>query len=215
MSDVAVIQTGARRRESEVLQAAAHVFAEHGFHGATTQAIADRLGIRQASLYYYVRSKEQALESVCLHGVEAFIGSAQEIAQSDRAAPAKVAALMRAHLRPLEVDREFTFVFINERRYLDAPRRRAVNTQARKLERIWQDVVEEGVRSGAFRSDANPRLVVLSALGMLNSVCAWYGREPMGGVDAIGAAMTNMLLSGIEASVIGPQGGLGRKRKPV
>ena len=42
-----------RRRLSEVVDAAAKVFARRGYHGASTQDIADVLGIRQASLYYY------------------------------------------------------------------------------------------------------------------------------------------------------------------
>ena len=49
------------RRLDEIMQAAAKVFAERGYHGATTQDIADVLGIRQASLYYYFPSKEVAL----------------------------------------------------------------------------------------------------------------------------------------------------------
>jgi AcrR family transcriptional regulator len=42
---------GQRRRKPEIIEAAARVFAERGFHGTTTQDIADVLGIRQASLY--------------------------------------------------------------------------------------------------------------------------------------------------------------------
>ena len=56
---------GPRRRAEEVLEAAAAVFADMGFHGASTQDIADRLGMRQASLYYYFILKEVALELVC------------------------------------------------------------------------------------------------------------------------------------------------------
>ena len=61
-----------RRRAPQIIDAAARVFAERGFHGATTQDIANVLGIRQASLYYYFSSKEAALELVCLKGVEGF-----------------------------------------------------------------------------------------------------------------------------------------------
>jgi AcrR family transcriptional regulator len=53
------------RRADEIADAAARVFAERGYHGTTTQAIADVLGMRQASLYYYFPSKEAALEEVC------------------------------------------------------------------------------------------------------------------------------------------------------
>ena len=51
------------RRADEIIDAAARVFAERGYHGTTTQAIADVLGMRQASLYYYFPSKEAALEA--------------------------------------------------------------------------------------------------------------------------------------------------------
>ena len=42
-----------KRRQPEMVAAAAKVFARRGYHGASTQDIADVLGIRQASLYYY------------------------------------------------------------------------------------------------------------------------------------------------------------------
>ena len=53
-----------KRRAAEITAAAAEVFARRGYHGATTQDIADVLGIRQASLYYYFPSKEAALVAV-------------------------------------------------------------------------------------------------------------------------------------------------------
>ena len=69
-----------RRRAPQIIDAAARVFADRGFHGATTQDIADVLGIRQASLYYYFWSKEAALELVCIKGVEGFFEAAKVIA---------------------------------------------------------------------------------------------------------------------------------------
>ncbi len=68
------------RRSSEIIEAAAQVFAELGYHGATTQKIADVLRIRQASLYYYFPSKEVALERVCAHGVAGYFETAKAIA---------------------------------------------------------------------------------------------------------------------------------------
>ena len=49
------------KRRNEVLDAAAEVFADKGFHTATLKDIADRLNLLPASLYYYVASKEAAL----------------------------------------------------------------------------------------------------------------------------------------------------------
>src|SRR5512145_909089 len=90
-----------RRRAPQIIEAAARVFAERGFHGATTQDIADVLGIRQASLYYYFASKEEALELVCLQGVGDFFEVAKAIASGPGAAADKLARLVQAHLAPL------------------------------------------------------------------------------------------------------------------
>src|SRR2546426_3002624 len=68
-----------KKRHAEMIAAAAQVFARRGYHGASTQDIADVLGIRQASLYYYFESKEAALEAVCAEGIEDYALHAQRI----------------------------------------------------------------------------------------------------------------------------------------
>ena len=67
------------RRYREVLDVAATAFAEKGYLGASTKDIADRLGIRAASLYYYFPSKEAALAAICEFGVKDFIAHLRDI----------------------------------------------------------------------------------------------------------------------------------------
>jgi TetR/AcrR family transcriptional regulator, cholesterol catabolism regulator len=50
-----------RRRDEEVLDAAAKVFAERGYSEASVQDVADELGILKGSLYHYIRTKEDLL----------------------------------------------------------------------------------------------------------------------------------------------------------
>lgn len=52
--------TGVSSRQ-QILDAAAALFSEVGFSGASTRAIADRVGIRQQSLYYHFAGKEEIL----------------------------------------------------------------------------------------------------------------------------------------------------------
>ena len=63
----------------QVIRSAASVFAEKGFHGASTKDIAERMGIKQGSLYYYFKSKEEALEEVCLFGIQDYVERMDEI----------------------------------------------------------------------------------------------------------------------------------------
>src|SRR5207244_4282720 len=121
----------ARRRAPEIIEAAARVFAERGFHGATTQDIADVLGIRQASLYYYFPSKEGALELVCLQGVAGFFEVAKAIAAGPGSAADKLTRLIKSHLRPLADRSDFVRVFLNERQHLPGESRRPIGQWTR------------------------------------------------------------------------------------
>ena len=53
--------TKPRRRDGEVLEAAADIFYERGYATATVQDVADSLGMLKGSLYYYIDSKEDLL----------------------------------------------------------------------------------------------------------------------------------------------------------
>src|SRR5947199_1840929 len=90
-----------KKRHVEIVAAAAKVFARRGYHGATTQDIADVLGIRQASLYYYFSSKEAALEVVCIRGVEGFVETGRAISEGPGTAAERLAGLIRSHIAPL------------------------------------------------------------------------------------------------------------------
>ncbi|GLY05371.1 MULTISPECIES: TetR/AcrR family transcriptional regulator [Actinoplanes] len=59
-------RSGARRLPSasareEILDAAAELFARHGYAATSTRMIAEMVGVRQASLYYHFTMKEQIL----------------------------------------------------------------------------------------------------------------------------------------------------------
>ena len=185
-----------RRRAPEIIEATARVFAERGFHGATTQDIADVLGIRQASLYYYFPSKEGALELVCLQGVGGFYEAAKVIAAGGGGAADKLARLIKSHLSPLTDRSDFVRVFLNERQHLPAESRRRIVKLSRGLERVFEDVLKEGVRRGEFRSDLDTRLAVLGILGMANAVANWYCNEDVA-VERISGEFARLLVDGV------------------
>jgi AcrR family transcriptional regulator len=185
-----------RRRAPQIIEAAARVFAERGFHGATTQDIADVLGIRQASLYYYFSSKEAALEAVCLKGVEGFFEAAKAIAARPLSARERLSLLIKSHLTPLVDRRDFVKVFQNERRFLPNESRRRIGRWSRGIERIFEEVIKEGVAKGEFRADIDARLTALAILGMCNAVAAWNVKENRS-IDEIAADFACLVFDGM------------------
>lgn len=185
-----------RRRAPQIIEAAARVFAERGFHGATTQDIADVLGIKQASLYYYFSSKEAALELVCLRGVEGFFEAAKAIAARPESARKRLALLINSHLSPLVNRADFVKVFLNERQHLPTESRRRIGRWSRGLERIFEEVIKEGIAKGEFRAALDPRMATLAILGMCNAVSSWQRNENVD-VAQISAEFARLVIDGI------------------
>jgi AcrR family transcriptional regulator len=183
-----------RRRFAEVIDAAAQVFARRGYHGAATQDIADVLGIRQASLYYYFESKEAALEAVCASGVEDYAVRAQKVLRSASTASDKVAQLVFQHLAPMAERLDYTVVFLRERRFLPEPARKRIRAIEVRYERIIQRIIEQGVKSGEFRADLDTRMATLALLGLGNSAALWFGREPGVTLERITASYVDLLV---------------------
>jgi len=188
-----------RRRTPQIIEAAAKVFAERGFHGATTQDIANVLGIRQASLYYYFSSKEAALELVCLKGVEGFFDAAKTIAAEKKGARERLSLLIKSHLAPLVDRANFVKVFLNERQHLPSESRRRIGRWSRGLERIFEQVIREGVENGEFRPDLDVRLATLAILGMCNAASSWHLGEGRP-VAEIAAEFAALVLDGVGRS---------------
>jgi len=59
-----------RKRQVEILDAAARVFAERGYHRASTPDICARAKVSNGALYKYFRNKEAIYISVLNHGIE-------------------------------------------------------------------------------------------------------------------------------------------------
>jgi AcrR family transcriptional regulator len=188
---------GPRRRSAAVIEAAAEVFAERGYHGASTQDIADRLGMRQASLYYYFPSKEAALELVCKRGVEGYVERALEIARSPGSAAEKLAAMCRQNIESGGSRPTFSRAFLRERRFLPTESRRRIGRLARRYERIIEGIIAAGVAAGELRADVDARLATLALLGMCNNAVDWIVKEPGATVQRVAAVFSAMILDGL------------------
>ena len=185
------------RRADAIVDAAASVFAERGYHGASTQAIADVLGMRQASLYYYFASKEAALELVCEKGVDGFVESAEKIAARRDAPLARLGALIASHLAPNETKRDYVKVFINERRYLPDASRRRIGRKGRRIERCFEDVIRAGIEDGSIRADTDVRLTMLAILGMCNSVINWRAADQSEDLGRVATELGKLVIGGL------------------
>ncbi|SNX57193.1 TetR family transcriptional regulator [Streptomyces sp. TLI_55] len=68
---------------AELLDAAAELFTTRGYAATTTRAVAERAGMRQASMYHYVSGKEELLAQLLESTVTPSLGYARELLADD------------------------------------------------------------------------------------------------------------------------------------
>lgn len=89
-----------------ILSAAEAVFAENGFHGATTRAIASLAGVNPALIHYYYGSKDGLYETV-VRNRSAEINGRRRALLAEMQADAPLESLLAAFLRPtIELGRD-------------------------------------------------------------------------------------------------------------
>ncbi|GMR17223.1 MAG: TetR/AcrR family transcriptional regulator [Gammaproteobacteria bacterium] len=172
--------TGDRYRQQRLaaIRAAAAVFAEKGFHGSSTRDIAARLGIKQGSLYYYFKSKEEALGEVCLYGIADYASHMQQIAASDQPFAAKLMATVTSHLGSYREKNEAMKVHNDERLYLPPEKRRKLKLIGSTYRQQLEGIFEAAVRDGVLREETDCHFAAQAVIGLCNAWGELIVRDP-------------------------------------
>ena len=178
------------------IRSAASVFAEKGFHGASTKDIAERMGIKQGSLYYYFKSKEEALGEVCLYGIEDYVERMRSIAASDQPFEAKLMAIITSHLSSYRERNEALKVHNDERLYLPEATRARLKELGSNYRQQLERIFEEGARTGALRDSVECHFAAQAVIGMCNGWGDIIVREPDLDLFDLIQKCTDLVLSG-------------------
>ena len=185
-----------RQQRQEAIRAAASVFAEKGFHGASTRDIAERLGIKQGSLYYYFRSKEEALGEVCLFGIEDYVRRMERIATSDQPFEAKLLATLTSHLSSYREKNEALKVYNDERLYLPEEKRKVLKQLGSGYRQLLEGIFEEGIRQGVIRQSIDCHFAAQAVIGICNAWGDLIVRDPDLDIFDVTQKSADLLLNG-------------------
>ena len=184
------------QQRQAAIRAAASVFAEKGFHGSCTKDIAERMGIKQGSLYYYFKSKEEALGEVCLYGIQDYVQHMTSIADSDQPFEAKLIATITSHLSSYRERDEALKVYNDERLYLPEARRSKLKSLGSEYRQRLEGIFEAGKAGGTIRSSVDCHFAAQSVIGLCNAWGDLIVRDPeLDLFDAI-QKCTDLLING-------------------
>ena len=180
----------------DILEAAAQVFRQKGFHGASMQDIAKAVSLQKASLYHHVSSKQELLLALLDRALELLLERISEISNQEISADEKLKQMVRAYLQILAENMDLSAVLLFEHRSLERKQHARHVPNRDRFEALWRDVLAEGVATNLFTCE-DPALTARAILGIMNWTITWYRPDGPLEIDEIADHYSNLLLNGL------------------
>lgn len=179
----------------EILEAAAQIIRVKGFHATSMQDIAEAVDLRKASLYHHVNSKQEILVDLLDQALDNLLEGIEEVMTQDVPIDEKFRLAMRSYLNHMSENLDLSSVLLLEHRSLEEQYQSQHLPKRDKYERVWREIIEEGMKQGVFNA-YDSKVAVKVALGVANWTVMWL--NPAGRLSAteIADLSADILLNG-------------------
>lgn len=160
-------------QRADIVQAAAQIFRQKGYHATSMQDIANAVHLQKASLYHHIESKQEILLEILDAALDRLTADISAVVESDLSPTVKLRLALKAYTLRLNEDRDLASVLLLEYRGLD-PKLRARHIGRRdRIDQLWRRLVKEGIDAGEFRR-VDPVLTSFALLGVQNWMITWF-----------------------------------------
>lgn len=180
----------------DILDAAALIFREKGYHATSMRDIAQAVELQKGSLYHHVSSKQEILLALLDRALDLIIIEMEEVAALDLPPAAKLRQAMQTYLTFLTEHLSLSSVLLLEHRSLEPEYHQAHIPRRDQVEAIWRSMIENGIKEGVFHT-VDPAHTTRGLLGILNWTVTWY--RPDGPLEPVEIAeqYADFVLSGL------------------
>ncbi|MCD6401943.1 MAG: TetR family transcriptional regulator [Anaerolineales bacterium] len=184
--------------KEKILEAAAQIISEKGYHAASMRDIAQAVHLQKPSLYLHISSKQEILFILLNQALDMLIQRIEEIVSKPLAPEVKLRLAMETYIQSLIDKRDLAAVLLMEHRSLN-PELNAKHIPKRdRFEQLWRDMIEEGVNCGVF-SCRDVSLAAKAVLGMMNWSITWVRSNGRLSPIEIADQFADLILTGLVA----------------
>ena len=194
-----LMQTKREKTHRMVLDAAAKLFSEQGYHGTSLKSIAEAVNMQAGSLYYHFSSKDQLMQDVLNKSIYIIYSTVKtEMNKLDEAASFsdKLKAAIRGHMIAILTYADYTSASIRNYGQLPDAVHYASQPARDEYEQFWRELFEQAEIAGAIRADVDKHLLRLSIFGSMNWSSVWFNAQQNTSVEALAAAQADIFLHG-------------------
>jgi TetR/AcrR family transcriptional regulator, cholesterol catabolism regulator len=186
-----------QRRREEVVDIAARVFAQRGYHATSIDDLSEATGLQRGGLYHYIGGKQELLIRIHERFIEPLLHNAREIAARGESPEVELRLLAQALVQDIADYRDQVTVFLHEWRIIeDHPEWKDIRKARKEFEEIIASCIRRGAEAGIFRP-LDERTTMRGFLGMINYTYQWLNPRGRISPTAVADSFVDIFLRGI------------------
>jgi len=183
-------------RKKEIVHAAAVLFKEKGYSAVTMRDLAKAMGIKAASLYNHIQSKQEILATIIISLAEEFTNGMNEIFHSDIGTIKKLENIIELHIDVTLRNAEGLASLNNDWMHLEEDNLIYFEKMRHDYEENFRDIIKKGVKAKEI-GDFNIEIMVFSTLSTLRTLYLWYPKQKKIDPAILKKDMISVLLKGV------------------
>jgi AcrR family transcriptional regulator len=183
-----------QERRRQIMNAAKHVFAEAGYHGASIHAIIEKAQIARGTFYLYFESKATVFDAILDQAMTELRARIRRIEVDDKSAPPPQVQLREQVVATLDFivrDRPLATLLLSAGHTPDAEAAERLDQFFGEVRDLLVRAMESGMELGLLRK-VDKHLAAAAMLGMIRGVIEQLIRDP--NTPAVDTVVNELLL---------------------
>ena len=185
----------AETRKEEIIKTAAKLFKEKGYSAVTMRDLATAMGIKAASLYNHINSKQEILKEIIISLAEEFTDGMEIITALNTNCLSKLSQVIALHIRISSQNIYGMASLNNDWMHLEDQLNYYLKLRT-DYEDNFRNIIKSGIINKEILND-NPDVMLFSMLSTLRSLYIWIPKKEDLNQDELAKSLSKVLIQGI------------------
>lgn len=182
-------------RKEEIIKTAAKLFKEKGYSAVTMRDLATAMGIKAASLYNHINSKQDILKEIIIYIAEEFTNGINAIINSNVSNISKLKNIVALHVNITAKNTNEMASLNNDWMHLEDQLEYYLKLR-NEYEANFLSIIEQGILTSEIKQN-NPEIIMFSMLSTLRTLYLWIPKKDGLSGNDLAKNLSQVLIEGI------------------
>lgn len=183
-------------RKDEILKVAAKLFKEKGYSAVTMRDLAQEMGIKAASLYNHISSKQELLSDIIITIAEAFTNQMDIIKNANISNVEKLKKIIMLHIKITTQNTSEMASLNSDWMHLEEQLDYYLSLR-KTYENNFRNILIAGIEANEIK-DVNTDILLFSLLSTLRSLYLWIPKKEDLDTELLSVNLQKVLIEGIK-----------------